>query len=241
MSWIVRLYPRAWRDRYEGEFLALLADRPPSAADVVDAARGAVDAHLHPQFNEPQPWTHRLPGLFALGGGLIWAAAAGFVAADAAERAWNLYPVAVVLMFASLPGDYLMVHGRRLAVGLGVVAVGALLFNVMPWPVGTLALLVAYVVALGGMLTLVAIRAGIGPRERWILLAATIAAQLVAFLPITIGLVTVDGPWDVIAILAFLVPFGLAWAFIGLRLAIRGAPTIVDPPVITSQPEASAA
>lgn len=38
---LVRLYPRAWRERYEEEFLALLADREPSWRDVPDIS-GAV-------------------------------------------------------------------------------------------------------------------------------------------------------------------------------------------------------
>jgi hypothetical protein len=242
MSRLVRLYPRTWRDRYEDEFVALLAERPSSTGDVVDSLRGAVDAHLHPQIDvEPQPWTHRLPGLFALGGGLTWAATAALVAAGTADLAWSLYPVAVMLMFASLPGDYLIVHGRRLAVGLGVVAVSALLFNILPWPAGMAAVLVAYVVALGGMLTLVAIRAGIGSRTRWLLLTTTIAIQIVATFPFAIGWLTLGGPWTVVGALAYLGPFGLAWALIGLRLAIAGTPTIVDPPVIANEPEASAA
>jgi hypothetical protein len=36
---LVRLYPQAWRDRYEVEFLDVLADRPPS---LVSAAGGAA-------------------------------------------------------------------------------------------------------------------------------------------------------------------------------------------------------
>ena len=49
MSRLVRLYPKAWRDRYEEEFLTLLAERPPTFADLLDTVRGAVDAHLNPQ------------------------------------------------------------------------------------------------------------------------------------------------------------------------------------------------
>lgn len=39
MSGLVRLYPRTWRDRYEVEFLGVLASRPPSrkAAQAVAA------------------------------------------------------------------------------------------------------------------------------------------------------------------------------------------------------------
>jgi hypothetical protein len=46
---LVRLYPRAWRDRYGEEFLALLEERPASVGDVFDVARGATDAWLRPQ------------------------------------------------------------------------------------------------------------------------------------------------------------------------------------------------
>ena len=39
---IVRLYPRAWRVRYEDEILALLDERPPTFRHVVDLASGAT-------------------------------------------------------------------------------------------------------------------------------------------------------------------------------------------------------
>ncbi|HVO69775.1 MAG TPA: hypothetical protein VMT24_07005 [Aggregatilineaceae bacterium] len=48
-KWLVRAYPQAWRARYEDEFLALMAERPFALADVADIARGALDAHLHPE------------------------------------------------------------------------------------------------------------------------------------------------------------------------------------------------
>ena len=37
---VVRRYPRTWRQRYEREVLALFVDAPPTAAHVVDLARG---------------------------------------------------------------------------------------------------------------------------------------------------------------------------------------------------------
>jgi hypothetical protein len=46
---LIRLYPRAWRDRYEEEFVALLEESPTSVGDVFDVARGATDAWLRPQ------------------------------------------------------------------------------------------------------------------------------------------------------------------------------------------------
>ena len=49
MRWIVRLYPRAWRLRYEEEFLELLQAQAPSLRLWFDVAAGALDAHLYPQ------------------------------------------------------------------------------------------------------------------------------------------------------------------------------------------------
>jgi hypothetical protein len=46
---IVRLYPRAWRERYEEEFVAMLEQGPVSIKDLFDVALGAVDAWLRPQ------------------------------------------------------------------------------------------------------------------------------------------------------------------------------------------------
>jgi hypothetical protein len=45
-SWLVRLYPRAWRDRYGDEFEALLEECLHSPLDVLDIFLGALDAHL---------------------------------------------------------------------------------------------------------------------------------------------------------------------------------------------------
>lgn len=45
---LLYLYPRAWRARYEEEFLALLELRSLSLSDTSDIIFGAIDAHLHP-------------------------------------------------------------------------------------------------------------------------------------------------------------------------------------------------
>lgn len=47
----LRLYPRTWRDRYEEEFLAVLAHRPLSVPDAIGMIAAALDAHLHPQYS----------------------------------------------------------------------------------------------------------------------------------------------------------------------------------------------
>jgi hypothetical protein len=239
MSRLVRLYPQAWRDRYEDEFLSLLAERPPTLGDVLDTVRGAVDAHLNPQGNpEPLPWTHRLPGLLALIAGVMWSAViVGFLLWQ--DRGWDLailMPISLLLMFISLPGDYMAAHGRQIAVAIGVVGLCIVVAN-LPWSYFTAAVAIAgYLIAFGGMLTLVAIRAEIGVRGRSILLILTIAIPLAISLPAMLGLVkfTESQTW-------ILLPYGLAWALIGVRLAVRGSPTIVDLPVSPTEPEVRAA
>jgi hypothetical protein len=44
--YLIKLYPSAWRERYEREFLDLLDRHPPTPMDVLDIAIGAVDARL---------------------------------------------------------------------------------------------------------------------------------------------------------------------------------------------------
>ena len=50
MNWLLRLYPARWRERYGEEFGAVLASQRASLGLVVDVLGGAIDAHLHPQF-----------------------------------------------------------------------------------------------------------------------------------------------------------------------------------------------
>ncbi len=48
VQYLVWLYPKQWRSRYEEEFLAMLEQRPISLLDSVDLLFGALDAYLHP-------------------------------------------------------------------------------------------------------------------------------------------------------------------------------------------------
>ena len=49
MKRLLALYPRAWRQRYGDEFLALLEAERPAARLVLDVVVGALDAWLRPQ------------------------------------------------------------------------------------------------------------------------------------------------------------------------------------------------
>jgi len=45
---LLRLYPRAWRDRYGDEFLATVGDEALRLQQVIDIVAGAIDAWLSP-------------------------------------------------------------------------------------------------------------------------------------------------------------------------------------------------
>lgn len=250
MSRLVRLYPRAWRDRYEDEFLALLTERPATTGDVIDTVRGALDAHLHPQATDvpgPQPWTHRLPGLLAATAGAAWAGLYLYVAiwADTTFEWSSLLGTFLIAAMLSLPGDYMTAHFRQMRNALAVFFGSIVLASVAGWNVvGVGLVVIAYAIAICGPLTLAAIRAGIGVRGRWLLLGGAVAAPIAVTLATNaaqaltnVVLVASD---STIAVLA-LVPYGLAWLFVGLRMTVRGAQTFIDPLPITTEPEVSAA
>lgn len=79
-GWVVRLFPRPWRQRYGEELLNILELRPPSVRHLIGLLYCALDAHLDPQVSEggefsfmegrPTMRTRILAGA-AVGGGLV--------------------------------------------------------------------------------------------------------------------------------------------------------------------------
>jgi hypothetical protein len=242
MSRLVRLYPRTWRDRYEEEFLSLITDRPPALLDRIDIVRGALDAHLHPQLPglepAPQPLTHRIPGLIALTAGLLWTANVTYLAvwSDLTSDWGSLIGIAIVLMLICLPGDYLADHGRRIAVAIGAVAACIVGANLLGWGWPAFVLYItAELIVLCGLLVVAALRAGIGSSGRWRLVLVAIALPVLIGIPAAVGVTETSPPARLLY--ALTVPYGSAWLLIGLRMAIRGAPTIIDPPAIVIESE----
>ena len=58
---VLRAYPRHWRDRYGAEMTALLADRQPGLRDLLDLARGGLDARLHRLVRAPTELVAAMP------------------------------------------------------------------------------------------------------------------------------------------------------------------------------------
>jgi hypothetical protein len=181
MSALVRLYPAAWRDRYEEEFLAVLEARPPTVGDRFDIVRGAVDARIHPQVRRPdapQPapaegtpddWlVARRLGIGALAGAVVWLAMwwvmlngpveyDGYGAHRDGSAAFPLLWLSVLLLVGGLIGQLIRLPpGARVARG---AAVAAIAFSIMwmfgPWQfvIGALALLGLVTFALAAQAT----------------------------------------------------------------------------------------
>jgi cytochrome b6-f complex iron-sulfur subunit len=57
----LRAYPRRWRERYGAEMAALLAERAPGWGDLLDLARGGLDARLHRLVRPPAQLVAAMP------------------------------------------------------------------------------------------------------------------------------------------------------------------------------------
>lgn len=80
---LLRLYPRAWRERYGEELAAQLeAQRPLRIGVVADLVRGALDAHLHPlRRNSTMNISHLSRRALAARAALVWSPVAAVGAA----------------------------------------------------------------------------------------------------------------------------------------------------------------
>ena len=157
MSCLVHLYPPAWRERYEPEFVELLAARPPGFADRIDIVRCALDARLHPQVRDPHEVKPATPidssvrlvrrlGFGALAGAGLWVV--GWIVVwlgpvrydvDGAYRdgaaAWPFLLGAVALIAGGLGGQLVhLPNDARLArFGAGLALPFTLLWGIQPW------------------------------------------------------------------------------------------------------------
>lgn len=207
---LLRLYPSAWRERYEPEMLAMLEQLRLGPRGRFDLARGAIDAHLH----APTP----MPAIAALLAGGLWTFAGVGIVAQPTPPDWPGYLV------EALPLAILAVASS----GLATVGCWAVRSDDSGRP-GTLAVLLAiaghllWVIALGSAL----VGFGYGPQTA---VAQDLAA--VGSLVVGIGLVRAgEGRLGGLlavgaALMVFSWPiawlaFGLAWTLVGALLLGR--------------------
>lgn len=248
MTRLLRLYPAAWRQRYEAEFTGTLQERPVGLTGSVDIVHGAIDAHLHPELigAAPHVWTHRLPGLLATAAGLIWSwFYLRIVLATPDEWGYGVLLAMLLMLFAVL-GDYMATYMRQIGLTTSAVVAAALLAGAQPLNVvggGMLNFALGAAAALllsGGMLTLAALRAGIGAGGRWLLIVGGMLIPVTVAIPVMGGFGPTD-PGGAPAMVVAILPYGIAWTIIGLRMTLRGSVTIHDAPSTEPTQEVAAA
>ena len=157
MSRLLRLYPAAWRMRYESELLDLLEARPPSVPERLDIVRGALDAHLHPQVVRPgeaapapvpnqESRTARQLGIGTLLGSALWIA--GFAVSMLGPVVYDGYGgyrdgsaalpfmlAAVCLLAAGLGGQLLRLprEARLARIGARTALLFLIVWSLQPW------------------------------------------------------------------------------------------------------------
>jgi hypothetical protein len=191
----IRLYPRAWRERYGDELEAVLETDGLGVRSRVDLIRGAVDAHLHPATPSP------LPVVAAVSASAFAVAHAVALATQPVPTEWPGYlEEALPLIIASVVAVVPAVIGLWLKLGDGDGRLGRL--GVILAVVGYGAWLVALVAAVS--------RVSYGP-----LTAAAAAVAMVGTAALGIALVgrsrVLLGTLLSAAALAGIAPPALAW------------------------------
>ncbi len=248
---LVRLYPAAWRERYEDEFLAVLEERPLSPFDAFDIALGALDARLRPRSlaielapRRNPPMNVRIAGYAAIAGGaltLLFIVLGFALPYPMNQLSAYLYPVVAVAFLVAVIG-LSAVQGRRnpvLAWGAVIVPVAGLLVSLVGvFAMGTgdrpiIAGLSAWYLwsiglsgfAIGSALFALATLA-VGVFSRGGAIALLVGALLIAgiFLPAVVGIFNPDGILLLqIAVMAGMVLFCAGWIRLGYA-AIRQQP-----------------
>ena len=121
-TWLVRLYPPAWRTRYGDEFQALLEECSISLPDVIDIIIGAVDARLLFNLGVQSNWRFAdmmsRRGLAIIGSMVMAAAVLDLSAAAIAAFAWfegNVMLAALLAAGASAAtAGFVVIGARRL-------------------------------------------------------------------------------------------------------------------------------
>jgi hypothetical protein len=141
LRWMLRLYPRAWRARYEDEVAALLEQRGTSLATLVDLLFGALDAHLDPThlIAVSTPGAAWVPRVRLSNRIVFWAFPLfvllyGVTIFDEVDGAWDTLretdPVVAAASWAMMTGI--------LAAFLATVLTGVVLATVRLWAPGSL-------------------------------------------------------------------------------------------------------
>ena len=128
---LLRLYPLAWRKRYQDEVEALLDQHSVTLATTVDLLWGALDARLDPAFTSEgsdSPMARLSPWLWALTGALFGVGVIAILSIG-----WALILVGVILAF--IVGWRFRGRGMwAILIGFGLAPAAILLFDIITAP-----------------------------------------------------------------------------------------------------------
>jgi hypothetical protein len=247
VSRLIRLYPRAWRVRYEAEILEVLAEQPLTLGGRIDLIRAAVDAHLHPQvrWRGPAPIRAltvdearllRNVGRATVGGVLLWIA--GLVIAIQGPVVVDEHgsyrdgsaAVPLLLLAGLLLAGGLLGHVVRLADEAGTGRLAAALAA----PVLVLYLLGPWMVPIGGLaLGLLGLHVLSAMRVRaWPLAAGVIVLASASIAVGSLGIGLAIGMGDRVAASVWF--FGAFLALAPIWLAVGGS--LLDTPASRGEP-----
>ena len=210
---MLRLYPTRWRARYEDEVRALIEDRPTRRRDVLDLARGALDARLHP------PVPSRIPAVAAIVAGGVWTVWSLLILTGPAPPDWPGYVeemllsalAVVAVLVLAVTGAWLRLGDdatsfERVSISLALAGHGAWFVLLLAAAVG-----IAY-----GAPTAVAST------------VAAVGTMLVGFALMTANDMRV-GALVAIAAVGLLVPYTIGWLVFGLGWAAAGFAMFENP------------
>jgi hypothetical protein len=196
----------------------LLAARPPDLGDRLDIVRGALDARLHPQVQEPprpEPAANplRLSSLAAIAGGILWmVGGVAFVATpidvDLGYKNSNV-PYLITVVAALLTGQLAISVTRRLRAELRALRIptGAIVLGtfglLLPWPILALGF---YSLMLGTMGFALLLNARLG--------RAAVVLGAAAFASLLFNTETISA--------LILVGMGTAWILVAWIVWLRG-------------------
>ncbi|MGZ8512705.1 MAG: hypothetical protein ACXWWL_04640 [Candidatus Limnocylindria bacterium] len=252
---LLRLYPAAWRARYEDEFLAVLEERPLSPFDFLDITLGALDARLRPRSlaidlapRRAPAMNSRISGYAAIVGGTaaLLMIAIGFLVPGAGDGtlAVYLFPIAAIALFVALIGMS-AAQGRRLpaltwvaailpAAGLAASVVGVFAGATLgdrPIVGGVTAwglLSVGFVGVIVGSVLFAAATVVVGVLSRGAAVTILAGSLVLALVGLPIGFGAVDpgeSPAILVVLIAAGVAFCLGWIWLGYAAAFPGSAT----------------
>ncbi len=215
---LLRLYPRAWRDRYEAEVLAVLEEAHLGRRARLDLARGALDARLHA--------ASRWPAAAALLSGGLWTIAGVVVVGQPAPPDWpgyliDILPLTIVAVVTGLVA-IIGCWARQSDRGGRLGAAGAVLAVV--GHVGWALALLAALAQTGSSLIIV------GCQAVALTGCVLVGLLLVRSEDLPIGAAILASAAMFFGWPAAWLGFGLAWTIVGVLLLARPEPSVPRSP-----------